>query len=84
VGNAAIAVSKFVAAAPGVDRVGGSADPAHGTQLRFNVAADFADGIPSEDVESSIDRISRDIRARFPEVRRVFLEVERSRPSAAG
>lgn len=51
--------------------------------ILVNVAADFADGIPSEDVEASIGRLTRAIRERFPAVRRVFLEAERSRPASA-
>lgn len=51
--------------------------------ILVNVAADFADGIPSEEVEASIGRLTRTIRERFPEVRRVFLEAERGRPAGA-
>lgn len=78
-------IRELVAAAPGVDRVHEVLTLHMGPDyVLVNVAADFADGIPSEQVESSIDRVSRDIRSRFPEVRRVFLEVERSRPTGAG
>lgn len=52
--------------------------------ILVNVAADFDDGIPSEHVEASINRLTRAIRSRFPEVRRVFLEAERRRPAGAG
>lgn len=45
--------------------------------ILVNVAADFADGVPSEKVEAAITRIGRAIKATFPEVRRVFVEAER-------
>ena len=45
--------------------------------ILVNVAADFADGVPSERVESAINRATRAIKEAFPEVRRVFVEAER-------
>lgn len=42
-----------------------------------NVAAGFAAGIPSEKVESAVQRMTREIKERFPEIRRVFVEGER-------
>lgn len=51
--------------------------------ILVNVAADFADGIPSEEVEGSIGRLTREIRSRFPAVRRVFLEAERRHRTGA-
>lgn len=78
-------IRELVGSEPGVDRVHEVLTLHMGPDfILVNVAADFADGIPSEDMEAAIGRLSREIRSRFPEVKRVFLEAERSRKPGAG
>jgi cation diffusion facilitator family transporter len=40
------------------------------------VSLDFADGIPSEQVEAAVSGLERQIRTRFPDVRRVYIEAQ--------
>lgn len=75
-------IREIVAAESGVERVHEVLTLHMGPHfILANVAADFDDGIPSQDMEASIGRMTRAIRSRFPEVRRVFVEAERRRPA---
>jgi cation diffusion facilitator family transporter len=40
------------------------------------VSLDFANGIPSEQVETTVSDLERQIRTRFPDVRRVYIEAQ--------
>ena len=40
------------------------------------VSLDFANGIPSEQVETAVSDLEREIRTRFPDVRRVYIEAQ--------
>ncbi|MAD20072.1 MAG: cation transporter [Planctomycetaceae bacterium] len=42
----------------------------------LNVSVDFRDELPAGDVEQAIDRLTREIRAAHPDVKRVFMEAE--------
>jgi cation diffusion facilitator family transporter len=44
--------------------------------ILVNVSVDFADGVPSQDVETVVAAIDREIKRRHPEVKRVFVEAE--------
>ncbi len=74
-------IREIVAAESGVERVHEVLTLHMGPHfILANVASDFDDGIPSQYMEASIGRMTRDIHSRFPEVRRVFVEAERRRP----
>ena len=50
--------------------------------------AEFKDGVPAEDVSAAVNRIERKIRARFPEIGRIYIEsravsAAKARPEAA-
>jgi cation diffusion facilitator family transporter len=40
------------------------------------MSVDFDDGLPSEDIEAAVGALNEEIRGAFPEVSRVFIEVE--------
>ena len=40
------------------------------------ISADFRDDVPAGEVEQAIERIEQAIRARYPEVKRIFIEAE--------
>jgi len=44
--------------------------------ILVNVSVDFADGVPSQDMETGIAAMDREIKRRHPEVKRVFIEAE--------
>ena len=52
--------------------------------ILVNISVDFADGVPSQDIELGVAALDREIKRRYPEVKRVFVEAERSRNHAAG
>lgn len=45
--------------------------------ILVNVSVDFADGVPSEDIELGIAALDREIKRRHPQVKRVFVEAEK-------
>ena len=44
--------------------------------ILVNVSVDFADGVPSQDIEISIAAMDREIKRMNPRVKRVFVEAE--------
>lgn len=44
-----------------------------------NLSVDFRDGVPSEEIEKTVTRVTGELKNRFPRVRRVFLEAEKRR-----
>lgn len=46
------------------------------TDILVAASVDFHDGIPAEDVEAATTRIENQIRAKYPDVRRLFLEAQ--------
>ena len=44
--------------------------------ILLNVSVDFRDELPAGDVETAIDRLTREIRDAHPDVKRVFMEAE--------
>ncbi len=52
--------------------------------ILVNVSVDFADGVPSEDMELGIAALDREIKRLHPQVKRVFVEAEKvAAPQAA-
>ncbi len=45
--------------------------------ILVNVSVDFADGVPSEDIELGIAALDREIKRLHPQVKRVFVEAEK-------
>ena len=46
--------------------------------ILVNVAVDFKDDVPAGDVEQAIEKLTREIRDAHVDVKRVFIEAERS------
>jgi divalent metal cation (Fe/Co/Zn/Cd) transporter len=44
--------------------------------ILVNVSVDFADNLTADLVETTIERLDGEIKARFPRVKRVFVEAE--------
>ena len=47
--------------------------------ILLNLSVDFNDEVKAGEVEAAIERLTREIRAEHPDVKRVFVEAERSR-----
>jgi len=47
-------------------------------EILLNVSLDFADRLSSTEVESKVSKLERDIKKRFPDVKRIFIEAQRS------
>jgi divalent metal cation (Fe/Co/Zn/Cd) transporter len=45
--------------------------------------AEFEPGVPAGEVQAAVNRIERAIRARFPEVKRIYIEARRVREADA-
>ena len=45
--------------------------------ILVNVSVDFADGVPSQDIELSIAALDREIKRQHPRVKRIFVEAEK-------
>ena len=45
--------------------------------------AEFEPGLPAEEVQAAVNRIERTIRARFPEVKRIYIEARQVRDAGA-
>lgn len=70
-------IRRIVTSAPGVNRV----NELRSMHLAPNdillaLSLDFNDNMKVSEVEDSISRIERDIKSRFPEVKRLFIEVQ--------
>jgi divalent metal cation (Fe/Co/Zn/Cd) transporter len=53
-------------------------------EILLALSVDFADGIQSQDVESEISRIETQIKQTYPQITRIFIEVQgRKHPSHA-
>ena len=48
-------------------------------EILLALSVDFADGISSQDVEREVSRIEREIKQRYPQVSRIFIEVQGGR-----
>jgi hypothetical protein len=46
------------------------------TDVLLTLSVDFADALPSEDVEALINRMEHEIKETYPEVRRLFIEAQ--------
>jgi len=46
--------------------------------ILLNVSLDFADRLSSAEVESHVSELERRIKERFPDVKRIFIEAQRS------
>lgn len=70
-------IRRIVTAAPGVNRVN-ELRTMHlaPNDILLALSIDFADALKVTDVEAAISRIERDVKGRFPEVKRVFVEVQ--------
>lgn len=49
------------------------------SDVLVNLSVDFVDGVDSSAVEDSVSQIERDIRSRYPEVRKIFVEAQSRR-----
>ena len=45
-------------------------------EILLALSVDFADGLSSQGVEKAVSKLERDIKSAYPEVRRVFIEVQ--------
>ena len=45
--------------------------------ILVNVSVDFTDGTVAEDIETAIDKLAREIKQQFPNVKRIFIEAEK-------
>ena len=45
-------------------------------EVLLNLEVEFAEGLPAEDIHTSIHRMERRIRGRHPDVKRIYIEVE--------
>ncbi|POF34131.1 cation diffusion facilitator family transporter [Roseibium marinum] len=45
-------------------------------EILLNASFDFVDGMPAEDVEAAISEFEREIKSRFPSIRRIFIEAQ--------
>jgi len=50
--------------------------------ILLNLSVDFNDEVKAGEIEAGIERLTREIRAEHPDVKRVFVEAERGAPSA--
>ena len=46
----------------------------------LNISVDFKDSLDAGAIEQSIDRLTKDIRAAHPDIKRVFIEAEARAP----
>lgn len=44
--------------------------------ILVNVSIDFMDGLPGEEVEAAVSALEQDIKAKYPGVRRIFIEAQ--------
>lgn len=70
-------IRRIVTSAPGVNRVN-ELRTMHlaPNDVLLALSLDFSDTLKVSDVEAAISRIERDVKTRFPEVKRVFVEVQ--------
>lgn len=70
-------IRRIVSAAPGVNRVN-ELRTMHlaPNDILLALSLDFHDGLRIAEVEETISRIERDVKSRFPEVKRLFVEVQ--------
>lgn len=70
-------IRRIVTATPGVNRVN-ELRTMHlaPNDILLAISLDFADAMKVTEVEAAISRIERDVKGRFPEVKRVFVEVQ--------
>ena len=62
---------------PGIERVNEVLSMHLGPDdVLVTISADFRDDIPAGEVEQTIERIERQVRERYPEVKRIFIEAE--------
>ena len=45
--------------------------------ILVNVSVDFTDGTVAEEIETAIDKLDREIKQQFPNVKRIFIEAEK-------
>ena len=50
--------------------------------ILVNISVDFADGVPSQDIEGTIAALDREIKRQHSEVKRIFIEAESWRDSS--
>ena len=50
--------------------------------ILVNVSVDFRDDVPAGEVETAIEKLTREIRDAHVDVKRVFIEAERSSKAA--
>ncbi len=66
---------------PGIERINEVLSMHLGPDdVLVTISADFRDDIPAGEVEQTIERIEQQVRTRYPEVKRIFIEAE---PAAA-
>jgi cation diffusion facilitator family transporter len=78
-------VRRIVAAEPGVEHINELLSMHLGPRdVLLNLSVDFADGLSSEALEATLTSLDRRIRTEFPEITRVFIELERRSAPAPG
>lgn len=70
-------IRRIVTSAPGVNRVN-ELRTMHlaPNDILLAISLDFADSLSVGDAEAAISRIERDVKARFPEIKRLYVEVQ--------
>jgi cation diffusion facilitator family transporter len=70
-------IRKIVTAQPGIKHLNELLTMHVGPEaILVTLSVDFKDGLPSEDVETAVAELNREIHERIPEVSRVFIETE--------
>jgi len=70
-------IERIVSAAPGILQVNELLTMHFGPEdVLLNISLDFADGLPSEEVERAISHLESQIKQSFPEIKRVFIEAQ--------
>jgi divalent metal cation (Fe/Co/Zn/Cd) transporter len=76
-------IRDFLRTNPRIDRVNEVLTMHVGPEfILVNVSVDFADNVPSQDIERVVAAMDREIKRRHPEVKRVFVEAQAWRDHA--
>lgn len=76
-GEVVSGVRRLLAAEPGIARINEVLTMHLGPRdVLLNISVDFRDGLSSEEVERAISSVEGEIKSAFPEITRVFIEVQ--------
>ena len=79
------AIERIIEEQPGIHRMNQLLTMHFGpNDVLLNVSLDFADRLSSAEVESTVSVLERRIKDLFPEIKRIFIEAQRSPARAAG